>query len=442
MFFIAGPNVPDLRFPDNLPNRPFLQDDYISPWSINPLGSQTGDPVHRFYQCIGQINGGRMDKFVAWASRDWPGEDKANALPYSHTRAVKHPLGQLVREYVLCDNFFQSMYGASAPNHFFLVAARTLHWAEGLKDPRMRVSGGIVKLDAQGFPASKEDDGWLSPEGWVVNNPQDSGPAWRWTAERWLPPVGTQTIPTIGDRLEEKGVTWKWYAQYQSIMPGVGAVVELNDRVRQLVVSRLKAVPSAGLTDEAAKDLLRMLSDRNAIDGLATLLVQGWYIVQPFRYFAKYANGTSGAAEHLVDLTEFDTDVANGTLPAVSFIKHYLPDDEHPGDSDLILGQQRVLEIVNKVKASAAWDRSVIIITYDENGGFWDHVAPPPARPDAMGPGPRVPCVVVSPLAKRGFVDSMQYETISILRLIELRFGLTPVNEVSAAAQPLLGWLR
>ena len=106
-----------------------------------------------------------MDKFVAWASRDWPGEDKANALPYSHTRAVKHPLGQLGREYVLCDNFFQSMYGASAPNHFFLVAARTLHWAEGLKDPRMRVSGGIVKLDAQGFPASKEDDGLVEPRG-------------------------------------------------------------------------------------------------------------------------------------------------------------------------------------------------------------------------------------------------------------------------------------
>ena len=92
----------------------------------------------------------------------------------------------------------------------------------------MRVPGGIVKLDAQDFPDSKEDDGWLSPEGWVVNNPQDSGPAWRWTAERWLPPVDTQTIPTIGDRLEEKGVTWKWYAQYQSIMPGVGASDELN----------------------------------------------------------------------------------------------------------------------------------------------------------------------------------------------------------------------
>jgi phospholipase C len=64
----------------------------------------------------------------------------------------------------------------------------------------------------------------------------------------------------------------------------------------------------------------------------------------------------------------------------------------------------------------------VVVVTYDENGGFWDHVAPPKA--DRWGPGSRIPAVVVSPLAKKGYVDHTRYDTASILRLITRRFGL------------------
>ena len=76
----------------------------------------------------------------------------------------------------------------------------------------------------------------------------------------------------------------------------------------------------------------------------------------------------------------------------------------------------------------------VVIVTYDENGGFWDHVAPPKA--DRWGPGTRIPAIVVSPFAKKAAVDHTPYDTTSILRLITRRFGLAklPGLEIREAA--------
>jgi phospholipase C len=76
-----------------------------------------------------------------------------------------------------------------------------------------------------------------------------------------------------------------------------------------------------------------------------------------------------------------------------------------------------------------------VIITYDENGGLWDHVAPPKA--DRWGPGTRVPAVIVSPMAKRRFIDHTQYDTTSILRFIERRFNLKPLGSRDANANDL-----
>ena len=77
----------------------------------------------------------------------------------------------------------------------------------------------------------------------------------------------------------------------------------------------------------------------------------------------------------------------------------------------------------------------LIVITYDENGGFWDHVAPPKA--DRWGPGSRVPTLIVSPFAKKGFVDHTQYDTTSILRFLIRRFGLRTLQGISARDEAL-----
>src|SRR5207244_1513905 len=93
-------------------------------------------------------------------------------------------------------------------------------------------------------------------------------------------------------------------------------------------------------------------------------------------------------------------------------------------------GQAHVADLVNAVQQRQLWNDTAIIITYDEHGGRWDHVAPPVI--DKWGPGLRVPAIVISPFARKGFVDHTQYDTTSILKLIEDRWSLPPVAERDA----------
>ena len=87
------------------------------------------------------------------------------------------------------------------------------------------------------------------------------------------------------------------------------------------------------------------------------------------------------------------------------------------------------------IRASSLWEGTVIIVTYDENGGFWDHVPPP--KGDRWGPGTRIPAVIIAPFAKRGYVDHTMYDTTSIIKLITRRFDLQPLPGVRPDAGDL-----
>src|SRR6476659_9308243 len=115
-------------------------------------------------------------------------------------------------------------------------------------------------------------------------------------------------------------------------------------------------------------------------------------------------------------------DIQSGKLPAVSFFKPIGAESEHPAYSSLIKGEQHVMDILGKLEQSPLWKDTAVIITYDEYGGFWDHVAPP--KGDRWGPGVRVPAIIISPYAKGGHVDHTQYDTTSILRFLTHRFNL------------------
>jgi len=156
---------------------------------------------------------------------------------------------------------------------------------------------------------------------------------------------------------------------------------------------------------------------------------------QPFNYLAPYAEGTATRVEHLKDIEDLFAALRTGNVPAVAFVKPIGAHNEHPGYADLLRGQQYVATLVKAVQDSAVWKNSVII-TYDEGAGRWDHVPPP--RGDRWGPGVRVPAIIISPYAKRGFVDHTPYETVSILKLIETRWNLAPLGSRDAAANNLL----
>ena len=121
------------------------------------------------------------------------------------------------------------------------------------------------------------------------------------------------------------------------------------------------------------------------------------------------------------------TAIADGTLPAVSFFKPIGARQRAPRLRRPLRAATHTLPTWSRRSRTARSGRTrAIIITYDENGGFWDHVAPPEV--DRWGPGTRVPAIIISPFAKKGFVDHTQYDTTSILKLIETRWGLAPLG--------------
>ena len=302
---------------------------------------------------------------------------KGLVMGFYHTSPL--PLAAEAARYTLCDNFFHAAFGGSFLNHFWLIAAQTPVFPNA-------PAAVVAQLDGAG---NLLRDGLVTPDGFAVNTAfsvNSPHPA-STPADRLVP---NQTFPNIGDRLSEKDISWAWYA--------------------------------GGWDD--------------ALAGHADPLFQFHH--QPFIYFTNLADGTAAKAQHLKDERDFLAALApGGILPAVSFIKPVGANNEHPGYTDVITGENHVKGLIDAVRSSRYWGHTAIIITYDENGGFWDHVAPPVA--DRWGPGTRVPAIVISPFARRGAVDHHRYDTTSILALIEHRWRLAPLSSRDAAADPLSG---
>jgi len=243
----------------------------------------------------------------------------------------------------------------------------------------------VLHFDERGVMVKR---GSVTPDGYVVHTVYSSSRPYPTSSSDPAQRLPLQTMPTIGDRLSEQGISWAWYSE--------------------------------GWND--------------AVAGHPDPLFQFHH--QPFNYFAPYAEGTAARAEHLKDVEDFRAALRAGNLPAVAFVKPIGAHNEHPGYADLLSGQQYVANLVKAVQDSVVWKETAIIITYDEGGGRWDHVPPP--RGDRWGPGVRVPAIIISPYAKRRFVDHTPYETVSILKFIETRWELAPLGSRDAAANNLL----
>jgi phospholipase C len=123
----------------------------------------------------------------------------------------------------------------------------------------------------------------------------------------------------------------------------------------------------------------------------------------------------------LVNVTEFEQDVEKGTLPEVSWIIPDFQDSDHPPEP-VEQGMWYVTNLVNGLMKSRYWASSVVFLTWDDYGGFYDHVQPP--QIDAFGYGPRVPLIIISPYARPGYITHQTGEFSSLLRFIEERFHL------------------
>jgi phospholipase C len=365
-YFTQG--KPDARFPQDLPNAPFPLQKYIK------ITDYLEMPMHRFYWNQLQIAGGKLDGYVRWSD--------SGSLPMGYFDTTQLPLMKWAQEYTLLDHFFVSAYGGSFLNHIWLVAAATARFpnapAKLVADPVLDADGNVIGLNHDG---SVTPDGFATDQLMPANEPTRPGVP----VEERVPP---QTMPTIGDRLSEKGVSWAWYSEGWA--------------------------------------------DANAGNPPKTFEFH-W---QPFVYFEKYAPGTKARAEHLKDRRDLLAALQSGTLPAVSFYKPLSSYSENPGQASILDSEADVIALLEAAKQSKQWERTAIFVTYDDFGGFYDHVPPP--KVDRWGPGNRVPCLVISPWAKKGHVDKTPYETVSILKFVEARFGLAPLTARDAHAPNLL----
>lgn len=131
----------------------------------------------------------------------------------------------------------------------------------------------------------------------------------------------------------------------------------------------------------------------------------------------------------------------NGRLQPISFVKPIGEENEHPGYATVNEGSQHLRDLLMAIDDGPDADNTLVVVTYDEFGGQWDHV-PPPGQGgtdevhDKFGPGTRIPALLVSRHFDRSTVDHTQYDTTSILATIERRFGLAPVG-VGYAAGPM-----
>jgi len=401
-----------------MPNRPFRID---APEGLNGSGVVVGadivtrDLVHRYYSNLMQIGDGSNDHFAAYSD--------AGALSMGYYDGSSMKLWQLARRYTLADNFFMGAFGGSYLNHQYLICACVPEYPDAEHSPA-RDSISAIDVDAQGrfvrlTPAADapatvlngrphyQHDGTLTARDadgryYTVNTmqppyqPSGNAPAAGGDARladrnkaTTAPPF---TAATIADRLDARGVSWAWYAGAWDIV-------------------------NAG-TPQA----------RKMIYGGA-LRFQPHH--QPLNYYAAFDPVARGAYRqtHLKDFDrEFLVDAAAGHLPSVSFYKPQGNLNQHAGYASVAAGDAHIADVVAALQRSPQWPHMLIVITYDENGGFYDHARVP--RGDRWGPGTRIPAIIVSPLAKRGFVDKTQYDTASILRFISRRWKLQPLPGV------------
>ena len=398
----------EVQFQQNLPNAPFA---LKGPQGEDlPLSLVTRDLWHVFYQNQMQINGGKNDGFVAWGD--------SGGLVMGHYAQSRYALRlwDVAKEFVLCDNFFQGAFGGSFLNHQYLISATAPFYPNAAQsvakaqiatlqsddpsDTRLKPLNTSPASAMTGPPQFGPSA--LTPDGYGVNTL--APPYWpTWIRDPQNPDYSKPDLPNvlvpqthehIGDKLSKKNIDWAWYAG-------------------------------------AWQATLEQFKDSGGIPKIPNFQ----YHHQPFNYFKQ--QGPQNPAERARRLRDgglgdesstnrFFADAQAGKLPAVSFYKPQGNLNMHAGYADVASGDRHIARALKVLQESPQWKNMVVVVTVDENGGWWDHVAPP--QGDRWGPGSRVPALVVSPFARKGTVDHTVYDTASILRLITRVFQLETLD--------------
>jgi phospholipase C len=394
-------NVPDTRFPANLPNAPYQITKYV-PY----VDSFIGSPVHRFYQEWQQVDEGKNDLYT-WVANT-AATNGALQMGYYNMCTGDEPDFRFIGDnYAISDNYHEAVITGTDANHYMLGTGDVPFYSDGhgnplvppasqienpnpkpgtnnnyvqdssysnCSDPNQPGVGSILSY-LESLPYKPTSD--CAPGAYYMLNNTKPGylPSGQLnTSPTAVPP---QTAPTIADELSAKGISWKYYGQGYN---------------------------GGNVTPD--------------------------YCVacNPFGYSTSVM--TTSLRNNIQDYSNFATDVQNGTLPAVSFVKPDGINDGHPASSSLSLFETFASNIVNEVMNKPdLFKDTAMFITFDEGGGYYDSGYIQPQS--FFGDGARIPLMLVSPYAKEGYVDHTYNDHVSILKFIESNWRLSSLSSRS-----------
>jgi phospholipase C len=420
----------------------------------------TGDPVHRFFQMWQQTAGtNNQPDLFTWVATtvgqggDTPGVSPANPGQggevmgfYNMSTGDAPYFKSLADQYALSDNYHQAIMGGTGANFFAIATGDVAVYNVDGKlavppanqienpDPQTRTAnfyiqdgyagGSYVNCADASQPGvnailevlNQQERRSNCKRGayYLVNNYEPpftlDGSAKPLGADQFVYPP--QTVPTIGEALAAKNVSWKWYTGGRDAADVTGD--SLYPQIRALVQSQLPAGTPAGVVDAITFSQTQPLLYNSIGDphnGSANV------VAGPLR-------------NNLKGLATMYQDIASNTLPAVSFVVPKNLDSGHPGYSAPVRYESFVKDLLQRVQANPdLWKDTAILVTTDEGGGYFDTGSI--QNLDFFGDGPRIPFLVISPYAKKGYVDHTYHDHASILKFIEYNWKLHPLSHRS-----------
>ena len=320
------------------------------------------DLGHGFYDGMIAVNGGRMDKF------DLVTNGKTLNGYTSFTREGIPNYWAYADAFVLGDRMFTSMYGPTFPAHLYTVAAQA-----------GRVTGNKLETSAPGGYCADPGETvyrfvqMTAQERKEVMAAEERADVGR-VSDFWERVRACFDFEVLPDRLEERDISWRYYADEGSWMNALLAIKHMR------------------------------FSDH-------------W-------------------GKNIVPEENFLVDLENEKLKRVNWVVPGPGVNEHPGGPSVCMGENWTVDVINRVMASKYWKSTAIFLVWDDFGGFYDHVPPP--HYDVMGLGPRSPFLVISPWAKQGYIDSTTYEFSSVLKFIETIYGIECMTQRDCQAHNML----
>ncbi len=419
-----------------------------NPFRLLPSQAYTCSQNHSYGPEEAAADAGLMDQFPQNNMNRGEGCDPSGStvMAYFDGNTVT-AMWNYAQHFALSDNSFGTTYGPSTTGALNLVSGNTfgavLHFAASNSNVYLPASG--PGTDIGDLDAFSDDCG------------NDAGGTKTTTATLEM------TSKNIGDLLNAKNLTWGWFQG--GFAPTQAAVLNPDGSVQTPAVcgaSHLNSeVTINGVTYTVPNPTINPGAD------IHTAVADYSSHHEPFMFYASTRNphhlrptstaaiGTTDQANHQYDTSDFFAALAAKNLPAVSFIKAPAYEDSHPGNSNPLMEQAWITQVINAIQTSPDWAHTAVIIAYDDSDGWYDHVlgsienqstigadallgagscgtVPTGSANGRCGRGPRLPMLVLSPYAKSNYVDHTLIDQSSIIAFIEANWDLGYIDGTTA----------